>query len=343
MIDSRFFDSLGPLDLAALATRTSARLADPSAAARTIARVAPLSKAGGADVSFLVDARRVAELRESGAGACFLAPALAEAAPEGCVALVTDRPHLAWVMAANALHAVRGGDDFQTASIHPTARLEEGVVVAPGALIGPNVSIGAGTRIGACSVIGQGVAIGRDCEIAPNVTIAFALIGDRVRIQAGARLGQPGFGATAGPNGPVEVPQLGRVIIQNGVLIGPNCCIDRGGWDDTVIGENTMLDNLVHIAHNVRIGRNCLIAGQVGIAGSSVIGDGVTFGGQAGVGDHLVVGDGASVGAQGGVLKDVPAGEVWSGTPARPLKQWLREQAAVARLVKARGTKGRGE
>ena len=343
MIDSRFFDSLGPLDLATLATRTGARLADPSAAARTIARVAPLSKASGTDVSFLVDARRVAELRTSGAAACFLAPALAEAAPEGCVVLVTDRPHLAWVMAANALHAVRGGDDSQTASIHPTARLEEGVVVAPGAVIGPNVSIGARTRIGACSVIGQGVAIGRDCEIAPNVTIAFALIGDRVRIQAGVRLGQPGFGATAGPNGPVEVPQLGRVIIQNGVLIGPNCCIDRGGWDDTVIGENTMLDNLVHIAHNVRIGRNCLIAGQVGIAGSSVIGDGVTFGGQAGVGDHLVVGDGASVGAQGGVLKDVPAGEVWSGTPARPLKQWLREQAAVARLVKARGTKGRGE
>jgi UDP-3-O-[3-hydroxymyristoyl] glucosamine N-acyltransferase len=343
MIDSRFFDKLGPLDLAELADRTGARLSDPAMAGRTIDLVAPLARAGANAISFLVDPRRVAELKATGAGACFVPPALAEAAPEGCVALVADRPHLAWVQAANALHAIREDDYAANALIHPTARLEAGVVIAPGAVIGANVAIGSGTRIGACSVIGQGVAIGRECHIGPNVTIGFALIGDRVRIHAGARLGEPGFGATAGPTGPVEVPQLGRLIIQNGVSIGPNCCIDRGGWEDTVIGENTKLDNLVHIAHNVRIGRNCLIAGQVGIAGSSVIGDGVTFGGQAGVGDHLAVGDGASVGAQGGVLKDVPAGEVWSGTPARPLKQWLREQAAVSRLTKARATKGRGE
>jgi UDP-3-O-[3-hydroxymyristoyl] glucosamine N-acyltransferase len=342
MIDSRFFDSLGPLDLAQLADRTGARLADGAAAGRAIDLVAPLSRAGVNAVSFLVDARRVAELQATRAGACFVPPALAEAVPEGCAALVTERPHLAWVKAANALHAIRE-DDHGAALIHPTARLEARVMIAPGAVVGAHVSIGSGTRIGACSVIGQGVAIGRDCQIGPNVTIGFTLVGDRVRIHAGARLGEPGFGATAGPAGPVEVPQLGRLIVQNGVSIGPNCCIDRGGWEDTVIGENTMLDNLVHIAHNVRIGRNCLIAGQVGIAGSSVIGDGVTFGGQAGVGDHLTVGDGASVGAQGGVLKDIPAGEVWSGTPARPLKQWLREQAAVSRLTKARATKGRGE
>jgi UDP-3-O-[3-hydroxymyristoyl] glucosamine N-acyltransferase len=342
MIDSRFFDSLGPLSLAQLADRTGARLADNGAAGRLIDLVAPLSRAGANAVSFLANERHVAELNATGAGACFVPPALAEATSKGCVALVADRPHLAWVHAANALHVIRE-DDPVAALIHPTARLEDGVVIAPGAVIGAHVSIGSGTRIGACSVIGQGVAIGRDCHIGPNVTIGFTLIGDRVRVHAGARLGEPGFGATAGPAGPVEVPQLGRLIVQNGVAIGPNCCIDRGGWEDTVIGENTKLDNLVHIAHNVRIGRNCLIAGQVGIAGSSVIGDGVTFGGQAGVGDHLTVGDGASVGAQGGVLKDVPAGEVWSGTPARPLKQWLREQAAVSRLTKARAAKGRGE
>ena len=149
MIDSRFFDSLGPLDLATLADRAGARLADPSVAGRPIELVAPLSKAGAGAVSFLVDARRIEELRASGAGACFLSPALAEHAREGCAALVSDRPHLAWVMAANALHAIRGEDDGQKISVHPTARLEAGVVIAPGAVIGPNVSIGAGTRIGA--------------------------------------------------------------------------------------------------------------------------------------------------------------------------------------------------
>lgn len=343
MIDNRFFDSLGPLDLVQLAQRTGARPVDAGAAERSIDLVAPLSKAGPDAVSFLADPRRVADLKATRAGACFLPAALAEEAPEGCVALIAERPHLAWVLAARALHAVREDDYASAALVHPTARLEAGVVIAPGAVVGAHASIGSGTRIGPCAVIGQGVAIGRDCHVGPNVTIGFSLIGDRVRIHAGARLGEPGFGATAGPAGPVEVPQLGRLIVQNGVSIGPNCCIDRGGWEDTVIGENTKLDNLVHIAHNVRIGRNCLIAGQVGIAGSAVIGDGVTFGGQAGVGDHLTVGDGASVGAQGGVLKDVPPGEVWSGTPARPLKQWLREQAAVSRLTKARATKGRGE
>lgn len=342
MIDSRFFDSLGPLDLATLAQRTGARLADSGAAGQAIDMVAPLSKAGSNAVAFIVDRRRVAELQATGAGACFVPAALADQVPDGCVPLISDRPQLAWALAARALHAIREEGEAFDGFIHPTARLEAGVVIAQGAVVAANVSIGSGTRIGACSVIGQGVSIGRNCDIGPNVTIGFALIGDKVRILAGARLGEMGFGVTAGPAGPVDIPQLGRVIVQDSVSIGANTCIDRGGWEDTVIGENSKLDNLIQIAHNVRIGRNCVLASQVGVAGSTVIGDGVTLGGQAGLADHLMIGDGASIGASGGVLKNIPAGELWSGTPARPLKQWLREQAAVSRLAKARGAKGRG-
>jgi UDP-3-O-[3-hydroxymyristoyl] glucosamine N-acyltransferase len=215
--------------------------------------------------------------------------------------------------------------------------IEAGVVLAPGVVVGPGAQIGRNTRIGANSVIGPGVTIGRDCEIAPNVTIGFALIGDRVRILAGAVIGEPGFGATAGPKGLIDIPQLGRVILQDGVTIGANTTVDRGAYDDTVIGENTKIDNLVQIAHNVRMGRNCVMAGQAGIAGSVNIGDGVQFGGHAGVADHLTIGSGARVGAGAGVIKDIPPGETWGGTPARPIRQWLKETAWLARMASRRG------
>jgi UDP-3-O-[3-hydroxymyristoyl] glucosamine N-acyltransferase len=218
--------------------------------------------------------------------------------------------------------------------------LETGVVLGPGVVVGPAAQIGRGTRIGANTVIGPGVTIGRDCEIAPNVTIGFALIGDRVKILAGARIGEPGFGATVGPKGLIDIPQLGRVIVQDGVSIGANTTVDRGAFDDTVIGENTKIDNLVQIAHNVHVGRNCVMAAHTGISGSVTIGDGAQFGGRAGVADHVTIGAGARVGAAAGVMKDIPAGETWGGMPARPIRHWLKETAWLARMA-SRG--GRGE
>jgi UDP-3-O-[3-hydroxymyristoyl] glucosamine N-acyltransferase len=209
--------------------------------------------------------------------------------------------------------------------------LEEGVFIAPGAVIGPGVRIGAGTEIGANAVIGPGVAIGRDGVIGANVTIGFALLGDRVRILAGAVIGEPGFGATAGAKGVIDVPQLGRVIIQDGVTIGANTCVDRGAFDDTVIGENTKIDNMVQIAHNVRIGRNCLMAAHTGISGSVVIGDGAAFGGRAGVADHVNIGDGAQIAAASGIFRDVPAKARWGGMPGQPLRQWMREVAWLSK------------
>lgn len=328
MPDPRFFEDLGPVSLADLASLTGAELSDPAAGARPVRAVSILARAQADEVSFLSDGKYAADLAASRAGAVFVNADHRGEAPAGCLALITPMPQAAYAMAAIALHRPRR---HAGAAVSPDAILEEGAFVAPGAVVGPGARIGRGTEIGANAVIGPGVAIGRDCVIGANVTIGFALLGDRVRVLAGAVIGEPGFGATGGPKGVIDIPQLGRVIIQDGVTIGANTCVDRGAFDDTVIGENTKIDNMVQIAHNVRIGRNCVMAAHTGISGSVVIGDGAAFGGRAGVADHVTIGDGAQIAAASGIFRDVPAKARWGGMPGQPLRQWMREVAWLAR------------
>jgi UDP-3-O-[3-hydroxymyristoyl] glucosamine N-acyltransferase len=337
MPDPRFFEDLGPVTLADLAQVTGATLADPAAGPRRVRAVSILDGAEPDTVTFASGKAFLAQLSETRAGACFLLGKDAEHAPSACAVLVTPSPQRAYALAAARLHRPRmvGGHD----AIDPSAKLEPGVTLGPGVVVGAGAQVGRGTRIGANAVIGPGVAIGRDCEISANVTIGFALIGDRVRILAGSVIGEPGFGATIGESGLIDIPQLGRVILQDGVTVGANSCIDRGAFDDTVIGENTKIDNLVQIAHNVHVGRNCVMAAHTGISGSVVVGDGVQFGGRAGVADHVTIGAGARIAAAAGVMQNVPAGETWGGMPARPVRQWLRETAWVSRESGRKGGK----
>jgi UDP-3-O-[3-hydroxymyristoyl] glucosamine N-acyltransferase len=334
MPDPRFFEDLGPLALADLAEAVGASLTDAADGARRVRAVATLGAAGPDTVTFLGDRKFLPALHASRAGACFLTEADAGQAPSGCAALIVRQPEQAYALAALRLHRARSAG---REAIAATAELEEGVELAAGVCVGPGAQIGRGTRIGPNTVVGPGVAIGRDCEIGANVSMAFALIGDRVKILAGARIGEAGFKATAGSQGVMDVPQLGRVILQDGVTVGANSCIDRGGFDDTVIGENTKIDNLVQIGHNCRIGRNCVMAAHTGISGSVELGDGVQLGGRVGIADHIKVGAGARLAAAAGVMSDVPAGETWGGFPARPRRQWLREAVWLTRAAARKG------
>ncbi len=198
----------------------------------------------------------------------------------------------------------------------------DGAIIGDGVVLDPNVTIGAGVRIGDRS------------HIHPNATLyAGTTIGSRVIIQAGARVGADGFGYIFRGGAHERIPHVGRCIIEDDVEIGANTTIDRGSIDDTVIGAGTKIDNLVHVAHNVRIGRCCLILAHVGISGSAHIEDGCILAGQVGVAGHMTIGKGATVGGQAGVFGNVPAGETWTGYPARPHRESLRASAALFKLV----------
>jgi UDP-3-O-[3-hydroxymyristoyl] glucosamine N-acyltransferase len=331
MPDPRFFESLGPVPLSELAEAAGAELSDAGAGERPIHGVAPLAQATPETITFFSDRRYAADLKATRAAACFIAPAQAALLPDGCVALLTPEPQAAYARSADRLHRPRGFRDGP--AVDSSASLEDGVRIAAGAVVGPGAEIGAGTEIGPGAVVGPGVAIGRNCSIGPRAVVQFALLGDRVRILTGAVIGESGFGVAASRTGAVDLPQLGRVIIQDGVTIGANTCIDRGAFDDTVVGENTKIDNLVQVAHNVRLGRNCLLAAHTGISGSVSVGDGVAFGGRAGIADHVRIGAGAKIAAAAGVMKDVPEREVWGGSPARPLRRWLRETAWLHKMA----------
>jgi UDP-3-O-[3-hydroxymyristoyl] glucosamine N-acyltransferase len=308
---------------------------------------APLERAGSSDLIYMDNPRYAEILGETKAAACLVSKRFAVRVPATTVALVTPEPYRAFaaVLARMFPTAARPNSSFGAsgvspgAYVHPEARLESGVTVDPGAVVGPGAEIGTGTVIGANAVIGPNARIGRDCSIGANASVHHALIGNRVIMHGGARIGQDGFGFAMGPRGHLKVPQIGRVIIQDDVEIGANTTIDRGASRDTVIGEGTKIDNLVQIGHNVVIGRHCVIVAQVGISGSTTLEDFVVLAGQAGVTGHVTIGAGAQIAGASSVATDVPAGERWAGTPAKPLRELMRESMALRRLA-ARGSAG---
>jgi UDP-3-O-[3-hydroxymyristoyl] glucosamine N-acyltransferase len=312
------------------------------ASERRVTGIAALDQAGPFDLAFLDNPKYADQLAGTRAGVCLIGPRFADAAPAGMVVLVVREPYRAFVAVARAMFpdALRPSSLFaahgvgSNASVHQSARLESEIVIDPGAVIGPNAEIGSGTTICAGAVIGPEVRVGRGCSIGAGATVTNALLGDRVIIHAGCRIGQDGFGYLMGANGHQKVPQVGRVIIQDDVEIGANTTIDRGASRDTVIGEGSKIDNLVQVGHNVVIGRNCVIVAQSGLSGSTTLGDNVVLGARVGTNNHVSIGEGAQIAAISIVNDDVPPGARWGGTPAKPVKLWFREMKILEQMAK---------
>lgn len=335
MADSRFFINKGPLKLEEVLSLCSATCRVDDIEKRQIYDVATLEDAGPTDVACFHNRAYLEAFKKTRAGFCFVPENLAVHAPKGLVTLITPTPYRAFGLVSSAFYPdvdrnYEAGDSL----IHPQAVVEENCILEPGVVIQRGAHVGAGTRIGSGAVVGKGVVIGQNCIIEPGVTLSHCLIENNVTLSAGVRIGQAGFGFFMDDKGHVKVPQLGRVLIGSDVEIGAGTTIDRGSLQDTIIGQGCRLDNLVQIAHNVRLGRGCVIVAQVGIAGSTQLGDYVVAAGQVGIAGHLKIGRGVRIAAQSGLMRDVEDGSTIAGTPAVPVRQYHRQTAMLAKLAK---------
>jgi len=310
-----------------------------------VSGVASLQSATTNDLVFLEDAKHMGAALQSRAGA-IIAGEFASSSYSDRPLLISEHPKLAFARAAQMLRKSPPSDASLVSGAHPTAVIHQSVVLGSGVLIearavlGEGVKIGEGTRVGAGCAIGADVILGRGCEIYPNVTIyPGTTIGDRVIVHAGAVLGSDGFGYVRDPKtGHYEkFPQVGRLVIEQDVEIGANATVDRGALDETRIRRGAKIDNLVHIGHNCQIGENVVIAAQTGLSGSITIENGAVLGGQVGIGEHATIGEGVMLGGQGGVLPNKilrGKGVAFWGTPAQPLREYLKQLATLARLAK---------
>lgn len=297
--------------------------------------VAPLDRAGPADLSLLSNVRYAAHLEGTRAGAILVEESLAGHLAEDAPAILVRNAQRAMAQVLPHLYPEQRPEP----GIHPTAMIAPDAEIGDDVSIGACVQVGAGARIGARARIGAYTDVGAGCTLAddvvvhPHVTLYPRVrIGARTIVHSGARLGVEGFGFTWDGTLHRKVPQVGGCVIGADVEIGANVTIDRGSIGDTEIGDDVKIDNLVHIGHNVRVGPHSIIIAQVGVSGSTRIGAGVTLAGQAGIGGHLTIGDRATVAAQAGVFGDLDGGVTYSGYPARPHREALRAQAALFRL-----------
>jgi len=327
----RFFCRTGPHRLAVVAQAAGgvARTGDLQ-----IEGLAPLQTATPNDVSFLDNRRYVSALQQTQAGAVIVHPDMQAWVPDATVPILTTEPHIGWAKVAALFHPVPP----VAPGIHASAAVADNAVIDPSAEVGPLCVIEAGAEIGPrCRLgpgvaVGSGVVLGPDCRIGANASLSHALLGARVYVYPGARIGQEGFGFAPTQSGFLTAPQLGRVILEDDVEVGANTTVDRGSTRDTVIGAGSRLDNLVQIAHNVVIGRCCVIVAQAGIAGSTVLEDFVQVGGQVAIDGHLHIGQGARLGAKSGVMWDIPAGVEVVGYPTQPKREFFRQVAILRRM-----------
>jgi UDP-3-O-[3-hydroxymyristoyl] glucosamine N-acyltransferase len=307
-------------------------------ASARILSAAPLEKAGGADLAFLADPALAQAALASGAG-CLLAPRGTEAAfkdHKGAV-VFTKNPKYAFMLALRLVEKearpLPAPGVNPSAAVAPSAKVEPSAHIGPCAVVEDGAVIGYGAVIGAQCYVGRGARVGRASRLYPGAKLLDACeIGADCIIHSGAVIGSDGYGYTSPKGVHEKIPQLGKVVVEDGVEIGANTAIDRAALEVTLIGAGTKIDNLVHIAHNVKIGRNCLIIAQAGIAGSTVIGNGAIIAGQAGISDHVTIGDNTVIMAKTGVMSDIGPNQIMFGHTARPRLQAMKVEAVMSKL-----------
>ena len=334
MADPRFFKKKKPLSIREIVSLTGAIVGRDDDQSLIINDVSPIHTAKKGDVSFVENRRYANQISSSEASACFIPEDLLLKVPKNMVPLVINFPRRAYAKVSQSLYEreAKSPKVDEGTNISKTCIIGEGCRIDFGAVVGEFCQVGSDCWIGANTFIDDGVKIGNGTRIGANVTISHSEIGSDCFIYPGVRIGQPGFGFEIDASGPIEMPQLGRVIIGNNVEIGANTTIDRGAGPDTVIGEFTRIDNLVQIGHNVEIGNGCIIVAQVGISGSTIIGDHTVIGGQTGLAGHLKIGKRVKIAAQSGVTRNTGDGSVIGGAPAVPMEEFRRQVANIKSL-----------
>ncbi|MGF1476933.1 MAG: UDP-3-O-(3-hydroxymyristoyl)glucosamine N-acyltransferase [Geminicoccaceae bacterium] len=331
MADPRFFQRSGPFALGELAAAAGITL--EKGADKSISDVAPLGEAGGDELTFFDNRKYRSALADTRAAACVIRPADAGLLPDHVTALVTEEPYLAYARIAKRFYPAPAPEHDVSAGalVDDQATLGNPVSVAPGAVIDAGAEIEPEVTIGANAVIGKGVKVGRGTRIAAGATLSHCIVGQRCIIHPGVRIGQDGFGFAMGA-AHEKVPQLGGVVIGDDVEIGANSTVDRGSGPDTVIGNGCKIDNLVMIAHNVRLGDHCIVVAQSGISGSTTLEHHVIVAAQCGITGHLTIGAGARLSARTAVIRDIKGGQDYGGAPAIPMEEFRRQIVAVRRL-----------
>lgn len=332
MPDERFFHAPEPVRLSSLASKFSLEYKGDD---KLVYSVAPLHEAAPQDLAFFDNVKYRMAFQTTRAGTCIVRPGFAQEAPDHLSLILSHTPYKTYALIASYLYPQRKPDPYisDKAYLHRSVTIGGGCVIEPGAVLEEGVVLEENCHICANATLGRNVMIGKGSRVGQGASVSHALIGENVTIYPGVRIGQDGFGFAPDPAGFVKVPQLGRVIIKDGVEIGANTCIDRGAGPDTVIGAGTWIDNLVQIGHNVTIGSNCIIVSQCGISGSSILEDYAVLGGQVGVAGHLRIGKAAKIAAQSGVMRNVPPGEEYMGTPCVPIRTFMKQVALLKKMV----------